>query len=100
MAPLGPCFAAYCDMLTEWVTKERRPLRVQEAGRPILILVGDTDPELNKEQASSLLGSNRNPLSAVHVLANTGHGVLSGGTRDQYRRVVGNFLHGRDGGLR
>jgi uncharacterized protein len=60
--------------------------------RPILLLFGDADPEIFDAQARSLLAGNRHAASRIHAFANTGHGVFSAQTREEYRNTVATFL--------
>ncbi len=60
--------------------------------RPILLLVGDTDPELSQAQGSSLLSGNVNAASGMVVFAKTGHGVFRDSNLAQYRQSVATFL--------
>jgi alpha-beta hydrolase superfamily lysophospholipase len=60
--------------------------------RPILMLLGDTDPEISEAQATSLLSSNAHPATGIVTFAKTGHGVLSESNLDRYRRSVVTFL--------
>jgi pimeloyl-ACP methyl ester carboxylesterase len=61
-------------------------------GRPILLLVGDTDPEISRDQGSSLLSGNVNAASGMVVFAKTGHGVFRDSNLSQYRQSVSAFL--------
>jgi uncharacterized protein len=60
--------------------------------RPILLLLGDADPEISDAQARSLLAGNLQVASGIHVFANTGHGVFSTQTREEYRNTIASFL--------
>lgn len=60
--------------------------------RPILLLLGDQDPEISEAQARSLLSGNAHGASGIHVFQNTGHGVFHDRTRDEYRTAVATFL--------
>ena len=59
---------------------------------PILLFFGDRDPEISDEQARSLLAGNLHAASRIHIFANTGHGVLTAQTREEYRTTVVSFL--------
>jgi alpha-beta hydrolase superfamily lysophospholipase len=59
--------------------------------RPILLLLGDSDPEVSEPQAASLLAGNTHPASGIVVFAHTGHGVLNDANRAQYRQAVADF---------
>jgi len=59
---------------------------------PILLLYGDSDPEISDAQAIALLASNVHSATTRHVFARTGHGVFGEGTRDEYSSVVTTFL--------
>jgi pimeloyl-ACP methyl ester carboxylesterase len=61
--------------------------------RPILLLVGDTDPEISQAQGSSLLSGNVNAASGMVVFAKTGHGVFRDSNVSQYRQSMSAFLH-------
>jgi len=60
--------------------------------RPILLLVGDTDPEISQAQGDSLLSGNGNAASGIVVFAKTGHGVFRDSNLAQYRESVATFL--------
>jgi alpha-beta hydrolase superfamily lysophospholipase len=57
-------------------------------GRPVVILLGDSDPETSKSQAETLLAGNTHPASGIVVFPSTGHGVLTDATRAQYRQAA------------
>lgn len=60
--------------------------------RPILLLLGDEDPEISDAQARSLLSGNVHPASRIHVFPKTGHGVFHEQRREEYREAVVSFL--------
>ena len=60
--------------------------------QPILLLLGDSDPEISVEQATSFLSGNTHPASRVEVFTDTGHGVFSNQNREEYRRRTAIFL--------
>jgi fermentation-respiration switch protein FrsA (DUF1100 family) len=60
--------------------------------QPILLLLGDSDPEISDAQAKSFLSGNIHPASSVEVFTNTGHGVFSDQNREEYRRKAAKFL--------
>ncbi len=60
---------------------------------PILLLVGDADPEISAAQAGSLLSGNRHAASHVRAFTGAGHGVFSSESRDEYRDVIADFLN-------
>lgn len=60
--------------------------------QPILLLLGDADPEISEAQAKSFLVGNVHPASSVEVFTNTGHGVFSDQNREEYRRRSAKFL--------
>jgi alpha-beta hydrolase superfamily lysophospholipase len=60
--------------------------------RPILLLLGDADPEISDAQARSLLAGNLHAASGIHIFANTGHGVFSAQNREEYQQTVAQFL--------
>jgi pimeloyl-ACP methyl ester carboxylesterase len=60
--------------------------------RPILLLLGDSDPEISQAQAGSLLSGNTNGASGIVVFAKTGHGVFRDSNLAQYRQRVTAFL--------
>ncbi len=61
-------------------------------GHPVLLLLGDADPEISETQGASLLSGNNNPASGVVVFEKTGHGVFGDSNLAQYRQSVGTFL--------
>ncbi len=61
-------------------------------GHPVLLLLGDADPEISEMQGAALLSDNNNPASGVVVFEKTGHGVFRDSNLAQYRQSVGTFL--------
>jgi pimeloyl-ACP methyl ester carboxylesterase len=59
---------------------------------PILLFFGDADPEISDLQARLLLAGNLHAASRIHTFANTGHGVLTAQTREEYRTTVVSFM--------
>lgn len=60
--------------------------------RPILLLVGDSDPELSADQARMFLTGNTTPGTTVVVFPKTGHGVFNEENRPRYVTAVTDFL--------
>lgn len=60
--------------------------------RPILILLGDTDPEISPTQANTLLSGNAHPASQMIVFPRTGHGVFTDENREHYTAAVTAFV--------
>jgi alpha-beta hydrolase superfamily lysophospholipase len=59
---------------------------------PILLMLGDADPEISETQGASLLSGNSSAASGVVVFEKTGHGVFRDANLGQYRQSVGTFL--------
>jgi dipeptidyl aminopeptidase/acylaminoacyl peptidase len=62
------------------------------SGRPVLLLVGDADPELSEQQARTFLEGNTVGTSAVVVFPQTGHGVFSPANSAPYTAAVSQFV--------
>jgi alpha-beta hydrolase superfamily lysophospholipase len=60
--------------------------------RPVLVLVGDSDPELSAGQAKIFLTGNTAPGSALVVFPKTGHGVFNEANRARYVDAVSAFV--------
>ena len=60
--------------------------------QPILLLLGDADPEISEAQAKSFLSGNTHPASSVEVFTNTGHGVFTDQNDEEYRHRTTRFL--------
>jgi alpha-beta hydrolase superfamily lysophospholipase len=60
--------------------------------RPVLILVGDADPELSEQQARTFLEGNTIGKSAVVVFPQTGHGVFNPANLARYTGAVFLFV--------
>jgi hypothetical protein len=60
--------------------------------RPVLVLVGDADPELSAQQARTFLEGNTVGTSAVVVFPQTGHGVFNPANLARYTGAVSLFV--------
>jgi len=59
---------------------------------PLLLLIGDGDPQITVQEASELHRIAKDSASALYVFSNTGHSVFREDNRTEYTEIVVGFL--------